>query len=49
MNKQIMEAIDHMTEKGYSADFIARATQLLKEMYTKKEGEKNNENERKHR
>ena len=49
MNKQIMEAIDHMTEKGYSVDFILRAARLLKEMYTKKEGEKNNENERKHR
>lgn len=49
MNDQLFEAIERMTEKGYSSDFIARAAQLLKEMYTKKEGEKNNENERKHR
>ena len=49
MNDQLFEAIERMTEKGYSAEMIRRAAQLLKEMYTKKEGEKNNENERKHR
>lgn len=49
MNKQLVEAVERWTEQGYSADFICRAAQLLKEMYTKKEGEKNNENERKHR
>lgn len=29
MNKQLTEAIERMTEKGYSADFIARAYPYL--------------------
>lgn len=42
MNKQLMEAIERMTEKGYSADMIRRAAQLLKDKYIKEE--KPNEN-----
>lgn len=42
MNKQLTEAIERMTEKGYSLDFILRAAQILKEKYIKEE--RKNEN-----
>jgi len=44
MNKQIMEAIDHMTEKGYSTDFIARAYPYLIQI-TKTKLKEDNPNE----
>lgn len=37
MNKQLTEAIERMTEKGYSAEMIRRAGQILKEKYIKEE------------
>ena len=37
MNKQLTEAIERMTEKGYSAEMIRRAAQILKEKYIKEE------------
>lgn len=42
MNKQLMEAVERMTEKGYSVEAIAHAAQILKEKYIKEE--KPNEN-----
>lgn len=43
MNKPLEKAVERMAERGYSADAIRRAAQLLKEKYIK-EGNKQNEN-----
>jgi len=37
VNKQLTEAIERMTEKGYSAEMIRRAAQILKEKYIKED------------
>lgn len=41
VNDQLFEAIERMTEKGYSAEMIRRAAQILKEKYIIKEERKN--------
>lgn len=42
MNKQLVQAIERMAERGYSVDVILRAAQILKEKYIKEDNKDEN-------